>query len=233
MTRKYSWKPQLKDHRDFILQEGTILPSVDLRPLMPPVYDQQNLGSCTANAAAGAMEFAHKQAGSDYIPSRLFIYYIERVVDGDVKQDNGSTIRTSMKALNTAGAPHENLWPYIVTKFAKKPTSKAYADGKKNLSASYSAVNNIQAALSQNLPVVFGTSVYESFESQAAAETGIIPMPKSGERLLGGHAMLIVGYKDNNYIVRNSWGNWGDKGYCYIPFEYINKFASDFWTLKI
>jgi len=216
--------------------------SVDLRPNCPPVYDQGQLGSCTANAIGAAIEFdQQKQGTAAFVPSRLFIYYNERVIERTVAQDSGAQIRDGMKAVATLGAPRETEWPYNIKKFAVKPSAAAYADAKQDVVSSYTrVVQNLaqfQGCLASGYPFVFGFTVYESFEGDAVAKNGVVPMPAPHEKVVGGHAVLAVGYdgKRRVFIVRNSWGpGWGAKGYFYMPYEYLlnPSLASDFWTIR-
>jgi C1A family cysteine protease len=206
------------------------------------VYDQGQLGSCTANAIAGAIQFDQKkQSGTEFTPSRLFIYYNERVIEGTVAQDHGAQIRDGIKAVATLGAPPETDWPYDPTQFAKMPPTKAFADAKQDLVSIYARVSQVlsqlQGCLASGFPFVFGFSVYDSFESNEVAQTGAVPMPQAGEQLLGGHAVMAAGYDDGRrvFFVRNSWGNqWGLKGYCEMPYEYLvtATLSSDFWTVR-
>ncbi len=229
-TRWYGWVPDLPDQRDqkFFAPPppGGLPSSVDLRPECPAVYDQGQLGSCTANAIAGAIEFDQmKQKLTDiFPPSRLFIYYNERVIEHTVDTDAGAMIRDGVKSIAKQGAPHEKLWPYTIAKFKTKPTVKAYADARKHEAVLYQRVtqdrDQLRGCLASGYPFVFGFSVYESFESAAVAKSGTVPMPKSGEKQLGGHAVVAVGYDDgqSRFIVRNSWGaSWAKSGYCTIP----------------
>lgn len=211
-------------------------PRVDLSPQCPPVYDQGELGSCTANAIAGAMQFEEP-----FLPSRLFIYYNERVMEGTVEEDSGATLRDGIKSVATQGAPREGLWPYVVARFRRKPPPIAYTDGRKHKALLYQrvprALEQMQGCLASGFPFAFGFSVYDSFESSAVAHTGMVPMPSAGETQLGGHAVLAVGYDahDRRFIVRNSWGPaWGHDGYFTMPFDYLldESLSDDFWTVK-
>jgi len=222
---------------------GALPPSVRLRPVCPPVVDQGELGSCTANAIAVALQFDQmKQKLADvFLPSRLFIYYNERVMEGTVNEDAGAMIRDGIKSVSKEGAPHEKLWPYVIAKFKTKPTAAAYKDALKHRAVLYQrltqTIDQLKGCLAAGYPFVFGFSVYESFETQAVAKTGKVPMPKPKEKLLGGHAVLAVGYDDSlkRFEVQNSWGTgWGDKGYFTIPYDYLTdaNLADDFWTIK-
>jgi len=216
--------------------------SIDLRSECPPVYDQGQLGSCTGNGIAGAIEFdQRKQGNTEFTPSRLFIYYNERVIEGTVAQDAGAQIRDGLKSVATLGAPPETDWPYDITKFADKPNPQAYADALQDLVTSYVRVSQVltqmQGCLAEGYPIVLGFTVYESFESQSVTDTGVVPMPASGEKVLGGHCVVGVGYDDTKrvFIIRNSWGpDWGMKGYCTMPYEYLlnAQLANDFWTIR-
>ena len=133
----YGWNRDLADARDYVYAAPLMrfpkgLPaSVDLRSACPPIYDQGQLGSCTGNGIAGAIEFDQKKQGTkEFTPSRLFIYYNERVMEGTVSQDAGAQVRDGMKSVATLGAPPETDWPYDIAKFAQKPPTKAYADAK-------------------------------------------------------------------------------------------------------
>lgn len=244
--RKYGWKKDPKkffDHPRFIANVTVkSLPTrMDLRPKCPPVYDQGELGSCTANALSGAFEFDQmKQKDKFFMPSRLFIYYNERVIEGDVSEDNGAIISDGVTTLTKQGVCPESEWPYDITKFAVKPTAQCYADGLKHVGKDHRRImqdlNQMKQILANGTPFVFGFTVYESFESDAVAATGVMPMPKPGEQELGGHAVMCVGYDDvkKSFIVRNSWGTgWGDKGYFYMPYAYMLRpdLASDFWAI--
>jgi C1A family cysteine protease len=248
-TRWYGWVPDLPDHRDRMYQAplarlGPLPPSVDMRAAGPPIYDQRALGSCTANAIAAALEFSQmKQGLADvFVPSRLFVYYNERVIEGTVDQDSGAMIRDGIKSVATQGAPHEPLWPYVLKQFRKKPSPPAYADARKHPAVLYQRltqeITQLRGCLAAGFPFVFGFSVYESFESDAVSKSGRMPMPGPDEKLLGGHAVLAVGYEhaSNRFIARNSWGaGWGEAGYFTIPYDYLldENLSDDFWTIKL
>ena len=222
----------------------TALPTaVDLRSQCPPVYDQGQLGSCTGNAIAGAIEFERlKQKLKDFVPSRLFIYYNERALEGTVASDAGAQIRDGMKVVAKQGAPPESDWPYDITKFSEKPPAIAFTDGGKNRVTSYQRVNRIlnqfKGCLASGYPFVLGFTVYDAFESAQVAQTGQLQMPQPGEAVQGGHAVLAVGYDDQQqvFIIRNSWGpDWGMKGYFTMPYQYLMEpnLSDDFWTIRL
>jgi C1A family cysteine protease len=208
------------------------------------VYDQGQLGSCTANAIAGALEFDQiKEADKTiFTPSRLFIYYNERTMEHTVNTDSGAQIRDGIKSVGSIGAPPETDWPYDITKFADRPPAKAFTDAPLGKALQYQRVpqvlNQMKGCLASGYPFVFGFTVYESFESQQVATNGIVPMPAAGEKVLGGHAVVAVGYEDNSqrFIVRNSWGpGWGMKGYFTMPYAYLtdSNLSDDFWTVRL
>lgn len=244
VARKFGWRPDKPDHRDKICSlraKKGVSKNIDLRETgwLPPVYDQGQTGSCTGNAIAAAVEYGMKaQSKHDFVPSRLFIYYNERVMEGTVESDAGAEIRDGIKVVASLGAPPESIWPFDPSQLLIKPSDQAFAEAKKQIIKQYSRVPvklaNMQNVLSHKIPIVFGMTIYESFESDVVASNGLVPMPHQSENTVGGHAMLIVGSNDTHFIVRNSWGEgWGDKGYCYIPHEYLTNenLADDFWAV--
>jgi C1A family cysteine protease len=208
MPGRYGWIPDLPDQRDHMFAAAPMVmtalpPAVDLRPQCPKeVYDQGQLGSCTGNAIAGAIEFDQmKQTAADiFTPSRLFIYYNERVIEGTVDSDSGAQIRDGIKTVAKQGACHEEIWPYDIAKFRTKPSIAAFADGAKHTAVQYQrliqSLSQMKGCLAAGYPFVFGFTVYESFEGPDVAKTGIVNCPASGEKSLGGHAVLAVGYDD-------------------------------------
>ena len=260
-TARYGWKPDLPDARDFLYSAPAIalaaLPTTaDLRGGCPPVYDQGRIGSCTANAIAAAFEFdLKKQNLADFMPSRLFIYYNERAMEGHVQFDSGAQIRDGVKSVATQGVCPETDWPYDDTpagtdggqfppgaRDGEQPPDQCYKEALNNRVTTYHRViqdlDQMRGCLANGSPFVFGFTVYESFESQEVARTGVAPMPQPDEQVLGGHAVLAVGYDDasQRFIVRNSWGpKWGQQGYFTLPYAYLTTrgMASDFWTLSI
>jgi C1A family cysteine protease len=242
------WRPDLPDMRDFTFSVPTtrtvLPPVVSLRAKFPPLLDQGQLGSCTANAIASAYEYVGDRKGDTATPSRLFIYYYERYLEGSVNEDSGAMIRDGMKVVASYGAPPETLWPYDIDRFTEQPPEAAVRAGQDHQAIQYMRVSQSQqqlmTALAQGFPVVYGFTVYDSFESQAVTDSGIVPMPTSGENVLGGHAVCLVGYKTDShgtvtFEVRNSWGNgWGDHGYFWMPSAYVvnRSLASDFWTIR-
>lgn len=210
---------------------------------MPAVYDQGELGSCTGNAIAAAHQFEQmRQSETAFAPSRLFIYYNERAVEGTVDQDSGAQIRDGIKSIASLGVCPESEWAYDIDQFAVKPSEQCYADALFHKAIRYLKVpqdlRSIQGCLAYGYPVVFGFTVYESFESQDVAASGVVELPAPSESVVGGHAVLLVGYDEasQRFIVRNSWGDsWGQYGYFTIPFEYVLNagLANDFWSIRL
>ncbi len=250
---RYGWIPDLPDHRDHLYTAPAValaeLPSsADLRSQFSiPAYDQKQLGSCTANAIAGAMEFdlIKEKVHNPFTPSRLFIYYNERAIEGTIGHDAGAQIRDGVKSVAKLGAPPEKLWPYSDRNpgpFQEKPLEAVYREAAKYKVSAYQriarALAQMKGCLAAGYPFVFGFTVYESFESQEVARTGVVQMPGHNENVLGGHAVLAMGYDDASmrFRVRNSWGPvWGDHGYFTMPYAYLldSHLADDFWTLRV
>jgi len=244
LNHAYGWRPDLPDQRDkrLSLVPASYPPYVDLRSALPAVYDQGQLGSCTANALAGAMQFDQwKEKIPGFMPSRLFLYYNERVLEGTVDSDAGASLRDGLKTMVSDGVCPESAWPYEISQFAVDPPNAIYGWAAAYKTTSYWSLSqdllNLRACLTARYPFVFGFSVYESFESPAVAQTGIVPMPQPQEALLGGHAVLCVGYNEARqcFWCRNSWGaSWGIDGHFWMPYEYLLSadLASDFWTIR-
>ena len=243
--RKYTWIPDLPDHRDYkystLIKASLALPSsTDLRSDCSPIEDQGNLGSCTANALAGLLEYNEIIDKQNFVDlSRLFIYYNERLIEHTVRYDSGATLRDGIKSLVTYGACSESQWPYIISRFTSKPTKTCYRNALDHRISNYyrlDTLDEMRHALANKNPFVFGFMVYESFESPTVDETGKIPMPSTTEKALGGHAMCAVGYNDTDkrFLIRNSWGtDWGMNGYGTIPYDYLTNrnLSDDFWTV--
>ena len=247
-VRRYGWKRDLMDRRDRLftckLSPTVLPPVVDLRSACPSVYDQGQLGSCTANAIAAAHQFSQiKQKNlSVFNPSRLFIYYNERAMEGTVSADAGASIRDGIKSVVNLGVCTEALWPYDISQFATQPKQECYAAAVFDQALEYSAImpydsGAMKQCLAEGFPFVFGIAVYESFQSQHTIQTGEVTAPVDTESMIGGHAMLCVGYDDakSAFIVRNSYGDgWGVGGYCTIPYTMFNMgYVSDLWTLRL
>jgi C1A family cysteine protease len=243
----YGWVPQLPDLRDarLSISATTSLPSsVDLSTQadMPPVYDQGQLNSCTANALAAAVDFDnHLQTKQFITPSRLWIWYQERLMEGDPGQNNGAQIRDGAKVVATLGVCPESVWPYNPATFAQAPPQGDYTSALADRVLTYQTVPqdlwSLKSVLAGGRPVVFGFTVYSAFESPQVAASGIMSMPSPSDKVVGGHAVVLVGYNDavDRFRVRNSWGTgWGQQGYFEMPYLYATspKLASDFWVLQ-
>jgi len=243
------WTPDLPDHRDFLYAAPTpvlrkIPVRADLRSKCPKkIYSQGQLGSCTGNAIAAAIEFdlMKQRARKVFTPSRLFIYYNERAIEHTIDEDSGAQIRDGIKTVAKLGACPEDEWPYDILQFTEKPSSSCYTDAKKNLVKVYQRLvqdlNTMKGCIADGFPFVFGFTVYQSFMSASVARTGNVPMPSTAEKVDGGHAVLAVGYDDatRRFTVRNSWGkDWGKGGYFFMPYAYLldDNLAADFWTIR-
>ena len=264
LNRRYGWKRQLPDHRDFkytvpsrIL--AALPPSANLISLCPPVYDQSVLGSCTGNAIGGGHQFEQIRqllpttgtsdavviaaaVAKSFVPSRLFIYWNERDMEGSTNEDSGAEIRDGIKSVVNVGVCPETLWPYDTSRFKDKPPDQCYQDALDHQVVAYYAVTqtleSLKGCLADGYPFVFGFTVYDAFESKEVAATGELNMPQPFESVCGGHAVMAVGYDDatQRFLVRNSWGEkWGKKGYFTIPYAYLldSNLSADFWTIRM
>ncbi|WP_243348677.1 C1 family peptidase [Parabacteroides sp. FAFU027] len=268
------WLPPLPDLRDYSIEHPEIkemgkllgitagsisLPAmVDLRQHCSPVEDQGNLGSCSAHAGIGIIEYFESKAFGNHIEgSRLFLYKTTRNLM-QVTGDSGAWLRSVMSALCLCGVPDEKYWPYNVVDFDNEPTAFVYAVADNYEAIKYfchdpqgvntppsSALTSVKQYLAAGIPSMFGFWGFPSFDNTNVI--GGIPYPCIGEKAEWGHAIVAVGYDDKKKIrntkcnkettgallIRNSWGSgWGDKGYGWLPYEYVlNKLAMDFWSL--
>lgn len=241
-----SWLPDLPDFRDQLFEVSKPKPlskKVDLRTGLPPIYDQDVLGSCGPNAIGAVFDFERNRQGKPFLnPSRLFMYFNARETEGSINEDAGIMIRDGIKSVAKKGVCSEIDWPYDIAQFATRPSPACYASALNNQVLSYRRIapnlRSMMQCLASGFPFVFGFSVFDSFESDAVAKTGIVPMPKSSETLLGGHAVVACGYNQNTtrFLCRNSWGAaWGQDGYFEMPFDYLSNenLADDRWTIKL
>lgn len=247
MRHYYGYVPDLKDSRDrdfltwwpFPVKKH-LPPKVDLRPGMSPVEDQGELGSCTANALAGAVQYLYKKSGLPYQDfSRLFIYYNERATESTINTDSGAMIRDGIKSLARQGACFEKSWPYDISKFKDEPPQTCYDEAQNHQITSYNRIKTLdqmKSCLADGFPFVNGFPVYESLETEEVAKTGVVPDPDpDNEQCLGGHAVCTCGFDDDiqRFIVKNSWSDqWGDMGYFYVSYNYWKKLASDLWVIR-
>lgn len=243
---RYGWKPDLPDHRDFKFARRlglAMLPSeVDKRPILPPCYDQQDAGSCTGNSTAAAIQFDEiTQQNASVMVSRLFIYFGARRYEGMQGVDGGAYLRNCIKFVNETGVCSEDDWPYDTDRVNTPPPQDCY-DNATEKAMIYERLDNrdldaLRGCLAQGLPFVFGFTVYDAFEGAAIRQSGVLMMPGPDESVVGGHAVLAVGYRDETkqFIVRNSWGpNWGQQGHFLMPYAYISNpdLADDFWCIQ-
>lgn len=226
---------------------------VDLRPLCPRVHEQGHPLTCTAHALAGAFQFEERRLGlKDFSPSRLFIFYnsLAYMHAKHATKRQGVNLRAALKTVARHGVCPEKDWPFSLTKaaMARKPNRRAYQIAEHHKITRYERIvmgsrsraeflDLMKCRLAQGFPFLFAFLVHESFESVHVAKTGIMPMPKRGERLRGWHAVMAVGYDDRNQrmLIRNSWGwSWGIKGYFWMPYDYISnpRVTADFWTVR-
>jgi C1A family cysteine protease len=243
----YGYIPDKEDKRDLRFSAGISIfapvpVSVDSRPFAPKVRYQAELGACTGFAVSALREFHIKRSrNTTFIGSPLFLYYEERRLEKTVEFDAGAQLRSGLKVLNKTGICTESLWPYYTYKFTEIPSGIAYADAFTRRTIAYNrlySLRDIQVCLARGGAVAIGFKVYESFET--ITESGIMPVPNiKTELLLGGHAVLVVGYVKNAMwpgggylIVLNSWSEqWGDKGYFYMPFACAKSLIVDMWTI--
>jgi len=283
---KLGWLPDLPDFRDYTVEHTLIFPelknqgvqspistmveklktleldetkiptSADFRNWCSPIENQGVIGSCTANAAVGLVEYFERRAFGKHIDaSRLFLYKVTRTLLG-FNGDTGAYLRSTIGALTIFGLVPEKYWPYNVNKFDAEPSAFCYsfADNYKTVqyyrldppnTTTEVLLNRIKSYIASGVPSIFGFTVYDSIEQ--ATSDGKIPFPSNNEVVLGGHAVMAVGYDDNLVIenkhsnsktvgallIRNSWGeDWGEKGYGWLPYEYISKeLAIDWWLI--
>lgn len=263
----FGWIPDFPDVRDYTQEHESIKPmlsslsldskpssKIDLRKWCSPVENQQNIGSCTAHAVAGIVEYFENKSFGKYIDaSRLFLYKVTRNLLHNTG-DTGAFLKTTLGALVMFGMPPEEYWPYDTKNFDDEPGAFCYSFAHNYRCISYfrhdpanvgqmEVLESIKKYLSSGIPAVFGFTVYQSIKESSG---GCIPFPGPREKILGGHAIAAVGYDDNKVIlssngnttkgailIRNSWGTeWGEYGYGWLPYEYIIQgIALDWWSI--
>lgn len=255
MTKLYlGWKPDDPDYRDLtygvhlekLEKYSAPLPAkVDLRPHFDfEVYDQGMTNSCVSQAVCAAVRYNQIRINqaTDYNSSRLFVYWNSRSLHSATKHDDGTFIRNAIKSLARWGyCEEEKFWNFKSENVQKCPPKEAYAEAYHHKAVKYFSLNHtkieeLKTCLAASYPFVFGSIIYQPME-EAAEGNGVVPMPEPYDRPLGGHAMLCVGYDDKkqHFIIRNSWGpNSGDKGYFYMPYEYLTSpnLTDDVWTIR-
>jgi C1A family cysteine protease len=266
--RGLGWLPDYPDLRDYTPEADTVKEIVksaglsdpnnkvlpvfaDLRPWCSPIENQEDLGSCTAHAGAGVVEYFQRRAFGKHVEaSRLFLYKATRNLMR-INGDTGAFLRTTMAALVFFGVPPEEYWPYNVKDFDLEPPAFCYAFAQAYQTIQYlrldppgtskpDLLKGIKTYLAAGIPSIFGFTVYNSIDN---ARDGVIPFPKRGEKAIGGHAIAAVGYDDTMkapgvsssgcILIRNSWGKeWGDGGYGWLPYDYVLRgLAEDWWCL--
>jgi len=249
IRHSYGWRKDKPDSRDVQYAERlpleappTIPSKINLTPYCPPIEDQGRLGSCTAQALVGALEFLERKTGKPPVDlSRLFVYYQERVLEDSIEVDAGAQIRDGVRALARWGVCHESSWPYDVTRFSMCPPQQCYEEAARHQILAYYRVGSLQEmkiSLAAGYPVVFGFLVFDSMETKEVQRTGRVPSPSDRDVVMGGHAVMAVGYDDRTgrIIFRNSWGTrWGKRGYGTVPYAFISNpfLATDFWTIRL
>lgn len=276
------WLPPLPDLRDYTEDQPEIA-SISFKLGMPPntednsklpksvdleaqwfskipIENQGELGSCTANAAAGIIEYFELRAHGKYLDcSRLFIYKTTRNLMGEVG-DTGAWLRNTMGALALCGVAPENHWPNTdsMPEFDEEPPSFVYAIADNFEALKYfchdplgynmpkeKVLQSVKKYLASGIPAMFGFWGFPS--SKYSNVVGGIPYPCPNEEAEWGHAIVAVGYDDNKKIknticgeetkgalkIRNSWGeDWGDNGYGWLPYKYVlSGLALDFWSI--
>ncbi|HET6867730.1 MAG TPA: C1 family peptidase [Solirubrobacteraceae bacterium] len=258
MTHAFGWIPQTPDHRDrdYALEEtifhGHQLPkAADLYPHLPPIWDQGQLGSCTAHGSLRAfLTEAIKQGVSMPMLSRLMQYYDTRAIEGTVGSDSGGMVRDAIKVLATIGCAPESEWPYDIAKFTEKPPAACYTDARQYMSVKYQAIRvgmpgaPMRTAIANGLAICFGFSVPQSFEDGSwDPASDVLPLPGPNEGFVGGHCVAVTGYDFSRteypepfFICDNSWGaGWGDNGRFRLAWDWFDPFrglASDLWVIQ-
>jgi C1A family cysteine protease len=243
----FGWKKDPHDHRDWHYERPTLQKKlrakVDFRPECPPVYEQKGLNSCSANAVAAAIEFELKKQKLLRVisPSRLFIYYNSRAIERTEKSNTGVYIRDAIKAVASKGDCPESLWPYVEKNYPVRPPEVCYQKALRYQAVKYYRIHrdldDLRACLDSGYPFVFGFTAHEGFQGPVK-KTGVLELPSPGEKVIGKHAVLAVGYNDREkrFYVRNSWGpRFGLKGYFTMPYAYLLRphLTADFWTIRV
>ncbi len=214
--------------------DTSLIDYIDLRPKFREVYDQGKIGSCTANALCSIFEY---DTTALFKGSRLFLYYNERIYIRSTDEDKGAYLSDGIKSLKIHGICEEKYWVYNIENVFKEPSKEAYINARNNYVVEAFNITNkisiIKKWLLKNEPIAISLAIYSSFTNN---KTGIINIPKENEEMIGGHAIIICGFDDKNkrFIMRNSWGiYWGDKGYFYLPYDYItnDKLCGDLWII--
>lgn len=246
-SRPYGTHPDVPDHRDLRWEAPRhvrrALPrAVDLRPSCPPVEDQRPLNACSAHAIGTALWFDELRQGLERArPSRLFLYWVERAKEHTIGTNAPVSLRDGYRAVARHGVCPEVLWPWRPERYSERPPKACFREAARRRAVSYHrvprALDHLRGCLAEGFPFTLGLSVHESFEGRRVRETGRVPMPARGERTLGGHAVVAIGYdgRSRRFLARNSWGRrWGLHGDFTLPFDYLldPDLAWDFWTVR-
>ena len=243
-------QPDPRDFKFLKTTHWTELSPIDLRPFCPPIRSQGYIGSCTAFGSTQLFDFVRrKNKLVNWKPSPLFTYYATRKFANLQDQDSGASVREALKSTARDGVAMERYWPYEMSKYTENPPEEAWINAEKHQALEYFRVDDFDKSvflgcLNDGYPFIFGIYLYTSFNSFQTVLTGIVPMPdKENEKRIGGHCMMAVGWKKMEQegvekeflIVQNSWGDtWADKGFCYIPMEYVmSNDTFDFWTIRL
>jgi C1A family cysteine protease len=247
---KLNWKPSRKPPQKRQIKSFSHIkasaPILDLTTTktFPAVYNQGTIGSCTANALCGAFWFDGLNSDTDtkteyqFEPSRLYLYYMERFVEGDPLIDNGAQLCDGVTCLEKYGVCSENTYPYITTDFAEVPPSACGTEAIQHTVTTASSIpqtlNDLKGCLTAGYPFVFGFVAYPELETLSSPWN--LPLPNASEVSIGGHAVLCVGYDDTTQMfkIRNSWGSaWGNNGYFNMPYSYVTNvgLSNDFWMV--
>jgi Papain family cysteine protease len=257
-VRRYGWKRPLKPSPHPMLAQapGVLRPAlpavVDLSPECSPIADQGDSGACTGETAKGLAEFCLKKRGTYWAVSAFGQYYAERLKDGDVTKDAGSTVAMAFTVLQKVGVFAASIWPDTPENLLQDPPTTAWKLARLTMLTDPIAVPqdlySIQSVLASGYPVGIGIECLSikgpdgepinGIEGPIAAQTGIVNIPTSADTPDGGHAVLVVGYDSVKKLFkfRNSWGeSWGDKGYGYLPYDYAmsSELAEDFHTGRV
>lgn len=245
--RAYGWVKDKPDELDYTLYPfgmgGRVaaMPNRFILSGLPPIQNQGNLGSCTAQATGSIHHYLQmkQKDPSVFQPSRLFLYYVTRMLEGTVNYDSGAQIRNSVKAAVKYGICTASMWPYNIKSFKTEPPRGCWTEAEKNQAVVYARVgqnlDDLKGCIYQGFPITFGFIVYSSFNY--IGNDGMMPMPRRNDTRDGGHAIYAVGWDDDKqaFIIVNSWGsNWGNRGLFYMPYEFAldPRQASDFWTIR-
>ena len=248
-NRRYGRIPDRHDSRDLTMSEAPVFrlrasqlpPKVDLTEWCGPIKDQGEEGSCTGHAYSSIREFlARKFQNQSPILSPQFLYAEELLLEGTYPEDSGAQSRTGCLILNRYGCCEEASYPYQAGNI-QKPSLAQEENAKKWIGGAYHRITNladILSCLASGYPCSVGFTVYQSFESQQTANSGVMPMPHKGEMILGGHEVFAVGYDQSTetVLIQNSWGaSWGIGGRFKMPFDFISNpaYTSDIWLCHL